>query len=901
MQEKAYPYEFSVVMPIYQAKEYIDEALDSLIHQTIGFEKIQLILVDDGSTDGSAEICDRYQERYPKQVKAVHKENGGLSSARNTGLLYAEGRYVNFCDPDDYFDRDAFEKVSAFMRKHDTEVDLCSVPLSLFGDQEGPHGLNIRYEDGTRVIDLMDDANAMYFQLHAASAFYKLDVARTMDFDPRHAIEDGKENMRILLDNPKLGVVSNTNYNYRKHGDSITGRSGYRANWYFPHLRYFSEWLLDRAEEKYGYVPKFVQHAVMYDLQWKIRQKSIPDNILTDEEVQEYKELLYSIVRRIDDDVILAQKSIGRPQKTFILSKKYGRSPEWRFRTDGSEDADLCFNDTVVISVSEMRTVWEFVSIDNENHTCTLEGYHTLFGGLEEQEIISYLVINDERHLCDAVDRIDEPDCVLGERISWKKGFRITFPLQKGRMIIRPEIRTGQNYIQRKVFGYGQFFPVTSIYRFMKSYHFRFMLKANESELEISRKPILAFRLFNEIALLCEIWHKNDLGGRKAVGGRLYYHLLKPFKRRQLWIVSDRISKADDNGEALFCYLMKNKPPKTRIVFAISKNCEDGRRLAQIGPCVDAMSFRHKLLHLLCDVNVSAQADRVTVNPYAGHHGALRDLLTHQHFVFLQHGITKDDISSWLNRYNKNMSGFVAAAVPEYESLLDKKYAYPPEKVWLTGFPRFDRLYHKEEKKITLMPTWRKYLMSHIDSNTGIWIPVKDFYSKDFYLFYNGLLNSERLLSALEKYGYTLQFFPHPNLQLSSVQFNPDPRVTVLPTDTFYRDIYATSKLIITDYSSAVFDFAYLRKPVLYCQFDKDEFFAGEHVYTKGYFDYERDGFGEVTYDLESTIDRIIEYAANDCRLKDDYRDRTDRFFAFDDQNNCRRVTERILQLQPKQ
>ena len=93
-------------------------------------------------------------------------------------------------------------------------------------------------------------------------------------------------------------------------------------------------------------------------------------------------------------------------------------------------------------------------------------------------------------------------------------------------------------------------------------------------------------------------------------------------------------------------------------------------------------------------------------------------------------------------------------------------------------------------------------------------------------------------------------------------------------------------------------DFSYLRKPLIYCQFDEKEFMgSGNHVYVPGYFDYERDGFGEVEYDLESTVDRIIEYMENDCKLKDKYRERIDKFFAFNDQNNCQRVYEEIIKL----
>ena len=127
--------------------------------------------------------------------------------------------------------------------------------------------------------------------------------------------------------------------------------------------------------------------------------------------------------------------------------------------------------------------------------------------------------------------------------------------------------------------------------------------------------------------------------------------------------------------------------------------------------------------------------------------------------------------------------------------------------------------------------------------------------------------------------------------------FAADNRVKVLNSDFKYRDIYAQSNLIVTDYSSAVFDFAYLRKPIIYSQFDKEEFFSGNHTYTKGYFEYERDGFGEVEYDLESTVTRIIEYMEHDCQLKEKYRKRIDNFFAFNDKNNCQRVYNEILKL----
>ena len=111
-----------------------------------------------------------------------------------------------------------------------------------------------------------------------------------------------------------------------------------------------------------------------------------------------------------------------------------------------------------------------------------------------------------------------------------------------------------------------------------------------------------------------------------------------------------------------------------------------------------------------------------------------------------------------------------------------------------------------------------------------------------------------------------------------------------------YQKYFKESALLITDFSSVAFDFAYLRKPIIYTQFDIDTFFEGQ-VYNKGYFEYERDGLGPVCYDYESTIKTIIEYIEKDCVIEDKYLERINNLYAYNDQNNCKRVYEEILEL----
>ena len=93
-------YLFSVIIPIYNCEEYLEECVDSVLGQTIGSEKIEIILVNDGSTDNSAEICKEYEKKY-NNILYIEQKNQGVSAARNNGLKHASGELINFIDSDD--------------------------------------------------------------------------------------------------------------------------------------------------------------------------------------------------------------------------------------------------------------------------------------------------------------------------------------------------------------------------------------------------------------------------------------------------------------------------------------------------------------------------------------------------------------------------------------------------------------------------------------------------------------------------------------------------------------------------------------------------------------------------------------------------------------------------------
>lgn len=123
--------EISIIVPVYKVEKYLRKCVDSILAQT--FTDFEVILVDDGSPDNSGKICDEYAEK-DNRVRVIHKENGGLSSARNAGIDVARGKYLGFVDSDDYIDEDMYEILYENLKIHD--ADISSVELiPFYGDR----------------------------------------------------------------------------------------------------------------------------------------------------------------------------------------------------------------------------------------------------------------------------------------------------------------------------------------------------------------------------------------------------------------------------------------------------------------------------------------------------------------------------------------------------------------------------------------------------------------------------------------------------------------------------------------------------------------------------------------------------------------------------------------------
>lgn len=914
-----YKFKFSIVMAVYNVEKYLEEALKSLIGQDIGFEKnVQVILVDDGSPDRSGKICDQYQEKYPDNIVVIHKMNGGVSSARNEGLKYIQGRFVNFMDSDDMLERGTLKKVYAFFDKAEEDVDMVSIPLLFFEGREGDHPLNYKYSSGkNEIIDLWRKHN--FVQMSLASAFITHKAAKQIKFDQQlKYAEDAAVIMEMLLKKCRYGVVPDGMYMYRTRmtGDSAISSSAQKKDWYIDYLERFSMKTLKMYQKEYGYVPKFVQHTIMYDLQWRFRLQEIPKGVLSTEEESHFRQLLIECLTYIDNLVILNQKFLTREYTEYILSLK--PQNKGMFRTEYfDEDLNLRYGNDHVLSVGTFSVILEILECMETGFR--IDGYVKKLTKIKYPDLQFFAEIkkeNNQKHIieCRLFEHPGAKSVSLGTVLAERTGFsaEIPFDMIEGITSIEFFMVVDHKKIGLKKYSTATFFPLNVYYQNSYVYKCGYIFRMGKNSLLVEQADVIK-RMKKELRLLREIRRKSLVDKKITIISKAsaqeemqekkqiiryrcsaFFHQL--FKRKSIWLVSDRIDKADDNGEAFFTYLAARKGVKPDVYFVISGKSPDYDRLKKVGKVIDRDSEEYLKLFLKADVIISAHAEAYITNPFDPQYSrALCDVIRSKPFVFLQHGVTKDDVSGWLNKYNKNLSMFVTTTRPEYQSVLNNEYFYTDREVVMTGLPRYDRLENNPQKIITIMPTWRSSLVSAIDPRTGQRTLLPGFRESAFYRMYAALFSDELFLEKVEEAGYRIQVLMHPNMDVTIPEFEISDRIKMLNYGTPYRDIFTKSDLIVTDYSSVAFDFAYLRKPVIYYQPDREEFFSGSHTYVQGYFDYDRDGFGEICEDPDELKDTILFYLRNKCILKEMYKTRIDNTFPYADKNNCERVYQEIL------
>lgn len=880
----------SVVMPVYNTEKFLSEAVDSLIDQSIGFEKnIQIIFVNDGSTDKSESICKSYKDKYPDNVVYLSQKNSGVSSARNLGLQKVKGKYVNFLDSDDKWEKDALKKLYDFLEMNGDKTDAAVARKKLFDDASGYHGLDYKFNK-TMVADL--DKRFDLVQIDVTSVLFKADAVKNLTFCEKLSYgEDARFINTVLLEKCTLGIVKEALHYYRMRtdGTSALQKEGGSESYYFNSPVYLHKYLFDLSKEKYGKIKKFIQYTMMYDITWRLKKPVY--KLLDKEKYEKYAEIIRELIKNIDDDVIYRQRSIYMNMKMYALSLKYDHDVRKDLKWS---DGKIMYKDFMTIDLEQAQTllIWDHVEIKGNilrlegKDNCWMRGddfnYYAKVGG--EIYYPSY-------YYCKKFDLVTMDGSV-------NKGRAVVFEFHLNRdketkisFFYRFKDKTSEIYTSL-----GKFSHLPKI---DGGYYAKDALIITRNEKSLVSRPNteeLRSKLEEDYCKVLTQEGKEDI-----IELRKAYFERKAEKKKEIWMISDRTYVANDNGEHFFRYMNKRFHKGVEVFFNINEDCDDYVRMQKYGKVIPYGSDEYKMYFLLSDKIISSAASDYLFNPFGDDKKYLADIINFD-FIYLKHGIIKDDMSGWLNRFNKNIRLMITAAIPEYLSIVNGDYCISKDNVTLTGLTRYDNLYkrnkhHKVSKKIVIIPTLRKGIKGSYDPKTNQSVYYDKFRETEFFKFYNDLINDKKLIKAMKDNGYTGLLCMHPMHSEQCRDFDGNDVFAVNDGLVDYQKEFVESSLLVTDYSSVAFDFAYLKKPVVYTQFDKEDFYQ-KHTYSEGYFSYEENGFGCVCQDLESTVDAIIKEIENGCQNSEKYLKRIEEFYPYHDAHCCKRVYESIRELQ---
>ena len=856
----------SIIVPTYGAEPYLDDFIASVEAQGGALAGVEVIAVDDGARDRSGEMLDGWAARRPDLVTVVHKENGGLSSARNAGLDVARGTWVTFPDPDDIL-ADGYLAAVVAMVERSPDADAIATNIQFFREESGQvtntHPLRYRFDRGDVVVDL--DRFPDYFQLSAATCLLRRERVEelVLRFDPRVVpnFEDAHLIARYLLasDSPRLALVSSAHYHYRKRSarNSLVDTSASKPEKYTDLLRHGYLDLVERAVRATESVPAWLQSMVVYELNWILRADESMFGITAASVgvADEFHALMRAIVAYLDPERV-EEYGITRMSASTRIALAHGfRDGRWQSKV---------FVDRIDTAERVVRLVYWYVG----------EG--------PREEVVA-------------------------------KGRRIELPTAKTRDVTYG----GRTVLHERIL----WVPMSTTFEIhldgartelVRGYYGKTVRHVRAADLDrmFRNKPVfrhLAGRRKRTREKIADGW--AGLFGARARERRHVRRVQKIAASRVVrrffanaWVLMDRDYNSWDNAEHLFRYL-RARDRSVNAWFVVRRGSPDWTRLRADGyrRLVPYGSFLWKLLVLNASFIVSSHADGYVYEPREmRRYGRLR-----WRFVFLQHGVIHNDISRWLNP--KPIRLFVTTTLQEHGYIAGDggPFVFGGREVVRTGLPRHDRLAAiastTTRDAVVIMPTWRQFLLGEVVSSTNKKALLPDFLSTEYAVAWRAVLADPRLRAAARAKGLRLAFMPHPNLTPYLETWGLDPEIEVLSyASADVQEVLARAVTTVTDYSSVVFDGAAVRRPVVYFQFDREKVFGGGHLTRPGYFDYERDGFGPVTRTVDEAVEEIIRVIEADGRLAEPYATRVEETFGTLDGRNCERTAKAIKAVEKK-
>ena len=759
------------------------------------------------------------------------------------------------------------------------------------------------------VLSLQDryDCYPFYF----GGTFIKSSILKNTPVYPELGLDaERRFFLDLLAEKKSVAFIRCRNYYSirEREGDLLYFHGIYEPDFYTKSYSDFWIPYLSEIKEKKGEIPFFIQYHAMFSLQKRLAANLNNRNkhVIPEGQEEHVLEMMGEMIRLLDDDVILNARRIpecvtGDSFKWIFEIMKYGKDYTFRKQYLGGK---VYYSGGRVLMNTIANLATNIAFMDYREGVLHIDGaIHPLVYAMASEV---YFTVGGQKMLPVYNERYGL-EKVFGVSVYRTHSFHLEIPMESVNDIhifCMAEVEGEKIKIKYK---YESHFSRMSD-RFANSYWWfgketPFLMTKREDGLRVRRMKKETAKKDHrdrEKSLLKEmLFAKED---RKRawlfILIRLAYWFFRPrIKNKPIWMYLDKIYKGGDSSEYLYRYASAQKED-IKHYYLIDKNTSDYKRLKKDGfkPLVRG-TIKHRLIFMMADMMVISNSTVYAFNNFGMINSSYIRDLPDFHVCCVQHGMSVQKIAVAQQRLRDNTRLYFCASKYEIRNLSHPVYDYQGyDALKLTGVPRYDGLVNDDKKQIMISPTWRMQAAAPVRTSEGEQREYNPLFRESmYYKVFNSLINDERLISAAKKYGYKIKYVLHPIVSAQVKDFDRNDYVDIIPAvgDMSYERMFCESSLMVTDFSGIQFDFAYMRKPLVYLH-HKD---IPQH-YEEGSFFYDTMAFGEICHDNDELIELLTEYMANGCQMKPEYVARADDFFYYRDHNNCKRIYDVMLAYQ---
>lgn len=862
----------SVIIPVYNCEKYIDACFESLKNQTIGFSDIQIVLINDGSKDDSDNICSRLNSEY-NNVTYFSKENGGVSTARNAGLDLSEGKYILFLDCDDTISLNSLADIYDYFEIHYEDIDVVTYSIDYL-NEKGEVSTHKRFNilTHTGIYDLNNDFNILQTTMNIC--IKNVEKVNRIYFD--ESLTLGEDQFFIfswLMKKKRLGFVKEAVYTYFRHSDSAS--SSFNNPYYcFDQFIHF----LDRLVNFNGNIENvepIAQALIVYNFGWRITSDMLVSHVNKDIE-DEQTETVKRYIKYVDNSIICNSIYIDDYHIEYFMRLK-------------DERYNVMINKNTY-TINDGKNLWFSQPLLIVFDTFKIKNNILSFSGYTKNSVLTY---NDIKlfYLDYNNNRID---IELSESsFSYYKSKTCTNSF--GRFECNIELKEKNVFFFRIEIGDKVITPALYFSNKCAISREKNIIAISDYIVNYSNESRCLFIDKAGKDKLLEVKKETDkLILKYSKAAYIYRLLASQFNNKhEIWLYSDREGIVD-NGYYQFVHDFEKNDGIERFYIVDGKLDENKLfSFKQRRHLVKFKSLKHKILFLNCSKILSSFNSISIISPFDFVPLKWYSDITKYEVIYLQHGILHARIPLLYTKEKANADKIVISSMFEKNNFMNI-YHFSENDLIMSGMPLFDKIDidKKPKNRILFSPSWRQNLIGEYKDNKRN-LTVDAFLNSSFFKEINEFLNSNELDEFLEKYNLELDYKNHPIFKDYDYLFSSkSKRVHITQNKSDFQDYLA----MITDYSSIVFDFVYIDRPILYFVPDYDQFKAGiTHSYSILDLPLE-EGFGDISLNSDDLLNNIKELAENNFIPKEKYSKRMKEFFNERDKNHSERLYKALIE-----